>query len=247
MRILIAEDERRAMRGLKNLIVSISEEYEVVAEASNGRQALEMVQIVKPDVVFTDLKMPYMDGMSLIKAAQAAGISAQYVIVTAYEEFEAAREAIVLGVKDYLVKPITYDEVYDLMKRLERKKGVDGSEQIGKLKERYPDAHPLVIKCLNFIDNGYGSKINQKELAENLGVSQEYLCYLFNKDIGETFTKFLKNYRIETAKRLLLAGYPREEVPYHVGFSDRKYFNRVFRETVGMSVGEFVEKNNSII
>ena len=65
MRILIAEDERRAMRGLKNLIVSISEEYEVVAEASNGRQALEMVQIVKPDVVFTDLKMPYMDGMSL--------------------------------------------------------------------------------------------------------------------------------------------------------------------------------------
>ena len=94
MRILIAEDERRAMRGLKNLITSISDQYEVVAEAANGRQALELIQIVKPDVVFTDLKMPYMDGMSLIKASQAAEITTQYVIVTAYEEFEAAREAI---------------------------------------------------------------------------------------------------------------------------------------------------------
>ncbi|HJB35791.1 MAG TPA: response regulator [Candidatus Blautia merdipullorum] len=245
MRILIAEDERRAMRGLKNLITSISEEYEVVAEASNGRQALELIQIVKPDVVFTDLKMPYMDGMSLIKAAQAAGISAQYVIVTAYEEFEAAREAIVLGVKDYLVKPITYDEVAELMKRLEKKGGDRGrKEELGKLKERYPDAHPLVIKCLNFIERGYGSKINQKELAESLGVSQEYLCYLFNKNIGETFSKFVKNYRIETAKKLLLNGYPKEELPYHVGFSDPKYFNKVFREIAGMSVSDFLEENN---
>lgn len=245
MRILIAEDERRAMRGLKNLTTSISEEYEVVAEASNGRQALELIQIVKPDVVFTDLKMPYMDGMSLIKAAQAAGISAQYVIVTAYEEFEAAREAIVLGVKDYLVKPITYDEVAELMKRLEKKGGDRGrKEELGKLKERYPDAHPLVIKCLNFIERGYGSKINQKELAESLGVSQEYLCYLFNKNIGETFSRFVKNYRIETAKKLLLNGYPKEELPYHVGFSDPKYFNKVFREIAGMSVSDFLEENN---
>lgn len=243
MRILIAEDEQRAMRGLKNLITSISEEYEVVAEASNGRQALELIQIVRPDVVFTDLKMPYMDGMSVIKAAQAAGIFTQYVIVTAYEEFEAAREAIGLGVKDYLVKPITYDEVCDLMKRLEKKKVKSNHEQIVKLKERYPDAHPLVIKCLNFIENGYGAKINQKELAENLGVSQEYLCYLFNKEVGETFSKFLKHYRIEKAKRLLLTGYPREEVPYHVGFSDPKYFYKVFREIAGISVSEFIKEN----
>lgn len=243
MRILIAEDERRAMRGLKNLITSISDQYEVVAEAANGRQALELIHIVKPDVVFTDLKMPYMDGMSLIKASQAAGVTTQYVIVTAYEEFEAAREAIVLGVKDYLVKPITYDEVYDLMKRLEKKKGERTSEEIVRLKEKYPDVHPLVIKCLNFIEKGYGSKINQKELAENLGISQEYLCYLFNKEMGVTFTKFVKNYRIEAAKKLLLAGYPKEELPYHVGFSDPKYFNKVFRETVGMSVTEFMEEN----
>lgn len=69
------------------------------------------------------------------------------------------------------------------------------------------------------------------------------MCYLFNKEMGVTFTKFVKNYRIEAAKKLLLAGYPKEELPYHVGFSDPKYFNKVFRETVGMSVTEFMEEN----
>lgn len=118
MRILIAEDEKRARRGLKSVISFLSEDYEVVAEASDGKQALELIQIVQPDVVFTDLKMPYMDGMSLIKAAQNAGSKAKYVIVSAYEEFEMARQAISLGVVEYLVKPITVDEVQELMKRL---------------------------------------------------------------------------------------------------------------------------------
>ena len=86
---------------------------------------------------------------------------------------------------------------------------------------------------MNFIEKGYGSKINQKELAENLGISQEYLCYLFNKEIGVTFTKFVKNYRIEAAKKTSFGRLSKEELPYHVGFSDPKYFNKVFRETVG--------------
>ena len=190
MRVLIAEDEERARRGLKTLIMSISDRYEVVAEASDGKQALELIQIVKPDVVFTDLKMPYLDGMGLIKAAQAAGISAKYVIVSAYEDFDVARQAISLGVKEYLVKPITYDEVQELMERLDADGGNYMCLDEKSLKEKYPDVHPLVRKALSFIENGYASKISQKELAENLGISQEYLCYLFNKDVGRDIFTF---------------------------------------------------------
>lgn len=68
-----------------------------------------------------------------------------------------------------------------------------GSTQSQSLKQKYPDAHPLVRKALSFIETGYATKVNQKELADNLGISQEYFCYLFNKDVGETFSKFLKN------------------------------------------------------
>ena len=245
MRILIAEDEERARRGLRSVLTSLSEDYEVVAEASNGKQALELLQILKPDVVFTDLKMPFLDGMGLIKAGIAAGACTKYAIVSAYEEFEVARQAISLGVKEYLVKPVTYDELKDTMERLDAAQ--KGKPQLidKTLKERYPDVHPLVRKSLGFIEKGYSSKISQKELAANLGISQEYFCYLFNKDMGETFSHFLKNYRIEVAKKLLLNGeLPKEEIPYSVGFSDSKYFNKVFREVEGCTMTEYIRKNS---
>lgn len=247
MRIMIVEDEQRARRGLKNVISSISDSYQIVAEASDGRQALELVQIVKPEVVFTDLKMPYMGGIDLIKAAQSAGLVSKYVIVSAYEEFEYARQAITLGVKDYLVKPITVDEVKAVMERLEAEPYIGWREntELKRLKQQYPNAHPLVRKALSFIETEYATKINQKELADNLGISQEYFCYLFNKDVGENFTKFLKNYRIEIAKKLLINGTAKDQIPYNVGFSDPKYFNKVFRETVGMGVAEFIRESKA--
>ena len=146
------------------------------------------------------------------------------------------------------MKPITYDEVKEVLERLKENciHGDKEKKSVGKLKEEYPNAHPLVRKALSFIETDYASKISQKELAENLGVSQEYLCYLFNKDVGETFSKFLKNYRIEMAKRLLLSGgMTKEEIPYCVGFSDSKYFNKVFREVTQKSVTEFLRENEA--
>lgn len=244
MKILIAEDEPRAMRGLRSLITSLSPEHQIVGEAADGSQALELMQATHPDVVFTDLKMPRMDGIALIRAAKAMSLSAEYVLVTAYEEFEVARQAICLGVFDYLVKPITVEDVQRVLARLEAKRS--GAEEIqeskGSLKDQYPEAHPLVRKTLHIIEEGYASRLNQKELATTLGISQEYLCYLFNKDVGEPFSKFLKKYRIEAAKRLLSERVvPRDEVPYSVGFSDPKYFGKVFREITGMSVTEYLK------
>ena len=63
--------------------------------------------------------------------------------------------------------------------------------------------------------------------------------------MGETFSRFLKNYRIEIAKKLLLTGVPKDEVPYNVGFTDPKYFNKVFREITGSSVTEYIKENKN--
>ena len=118
MRIMIVEDEKRSSRGLKNLLLSISEECEIVAEASDGQKAFELILCLQPDVVFTDIKMPFMDGISMIKAVQArGGVRTRFVIISAYEEFELARQAISLGVVEYLVKPLTLEDVEKVWKR----------------------------------------------------------------------------------------------------------------------------------
>ena len=77
MRILIAEDEQRTRQGLVRVLQSLRDEYEIVAQASNGKAALEMILEQKPDVVFIDIKMPFMDGLSVIEAARAQGIKAE--------------------------------------------------------------------------------------------------------------------------------------------------------------------------
>jgi YesN/AraC family two-component response regulator len=239
LRILIVEDEQRARRGLHNLITMISDTYEVVGAAQNGKQALEMIQTIKPDVVFTDIKMPYMNGMSMIKAIQVLNMNVEIVIISAYEEFETARQAISLGVREYLIKPVTIEEMEEVLKKLEKKTvKKPGSE----LQKQYPDAHPQILKALDIIEKSYAAKIRQKEIAESLGMTQEYFSYLFNRDVGENFSAYLKKYRIKVAQSLLLNdAVDKKEVPYSVGFSDPKYFNKVFKEITSMSVSEYLK------
>lgn len=247
MRIMIVEDEQRARRGLHNLISSISEEYEVISDACDGKRALEMIPTVKPDVIFTDVKMPYMDGISLIKAVRDLEIKTEFVIISAYEQFETARQAISLGVREFLVKPVTYDEVAQILERLNSKDYNYNRESIAELAKQYPNAHPQILKALKILEGQYTAQISEEVIAKNLGMTKEYFSYLFHKDVGVTFSKFLRNYRIQVAKTLLAnEGLPKEEIPYSVGFSDPKYFNKVFREVEGESITEYMRRLRSL-
>ncbi len=243
MRIIIVEDEKRSSRGLKNLLLSVSEECEVVAEADDGKKAFELILCLQPDVVFTDIKMPFMDGISLIKAVQArGGTKTRFVIISAYEEFELARQAISLGVVEYLVKPLTLEDVEKVWKRLQEGKETEVITGTGQedLKSQYPDAHPLILKALDIIQCSYATKLSQKDLSESLGISAEYFSFLFNRDVGENYAKFLRHYRIEKAKVLICTdSVPRDQIPYSVGFSDPKYFYRCFKEETGVNMTEY--------
>ena len=115
MTILVVEDESRARRGLITMIHSISPSYEIIGDASNGRTAFEIILSKRPDVVFTDIRMPQMDGLELIKKVRSFQMNTRFVIVSAYEEFEYARQALTLGVDDYLVKPVMKEDVEKIL------------------------------------------------------------------------------------------------------------------------------------
>lgn len=241
MNLMIVEDEQRARRGLKNIILSLSQEDEIVAEAANGRNALELITKVKPDAVFTDIKMPFMDGLTLIKEVRKLGMDTKFVIISAYEEFEYAKQAISLGVSEYLVKPLIMEDIQKALAAIRQKE--EPPRQSEALSKRYPDVHPIIISALKKIEAEYSTQINQKDMAKELGISPEYFSSLFSKSMGESFVKFLRNYRIEIAKMLYLhSDVSKEDVPYKVGFMDDKYYNRIFKETAGMSVGEYIRE-----
>lgn len=227
MKIVIAEDEQRAREGLSELIRSCGDEYEIIGLASNGRAALEMIQDQEPDVVFTDIKMPYMSGIELIDAARKQNYHTHFVLVSAYAEFEYAKAAMQMGCDDYILKPPMKEELHRVLKKIGS--GIHHGEEApeGHLREQYPDAHPLVRSTLDIIETGYKSNLNQQHIAEQLNITPEYLSYLFARDIGKPFSKFIKSYRINKAAEMPRDGScTLKDVPYEARFTDRRYFKQ---------------------
>ena len=246
MGIIIAEDEQRSLRGICNLIHSIGEEYTIIAEARDGKKALELIISLKPDVVFTDIKMPYMDGLELIRAVRKYNIATQFVITSAYGEFEYAKQAISLDVKEYLLKPLTYEEIEGVLKRIGNEmkeiKEVLPAEA-GSMVQKYSEAHYLIQRAISMIEVSFSARLSQEEIAENLGMTQEYFSYLFHKETGEKFSDFLRNYRVEMAKKLILNSEMKmQDVAYAVGYSDAKYFSKIFRKVTSYTPVEYLKR-----
>lgn len=246
MRMIVVEDEQRSREGLCRLLSSLPGNHELVGQASNGSAALDLILQLKPDVVFTDIKMPVMDGISLIAGVRSYNLKTEFVITSGYADFEFARQGITLDVADYLIKPVTQEDVLRVLERVERRlSGGKLKAPESRLRSKYPEAHPTILKSLDILENAYAGKMNQRDLAAELGVSPEYFSYLFSRSIGMTFSEFLRRLRVEKAQEMYASGdCPKQEVPYAVGFSDAKYFAQVFKSVTGESPAEYLKSHN---
>lgn len=119
MKIIIVEDEIRIREGLAKLIGKLDSRYEVVGEAENGALGLELIHSVRPDIIITDIKMPVMDGLKMLEAVYRDGLPAKVIVLSAYSEFEYARQAMRMGVKEYLLKPIVIGDLSEALRRTE--------------------------------------------------------------------------------------------------------------------------------
>lgn len=116
-RVLIVDDEDN-VRSLLVKSVRNSELEVETAEAGDGKEALSLAALWRPDILITDIAMPFMNGLELIKEMQKAGISSKNVVISGYDEFDYARQAISLGVKDYLLKPFLPKEFVEVLGKM---------------------------------------------------------------------------------------------------------------------------------
>ena len=251
MRILIVEDEERLRTGLKHLIESIGPDFKVVGAAANGVEGLERIEQLWPDVVFVDIRMPEMDGFEMIERATSGSahpFKGAFVIISAYSNFSYVRRALRQGVADYLLKPVSYQEVEQVLFRLANIPQNNPFAQ-GCLDEQYPvpeNAAPLVKSAVEMIRTGYAGPLSLDAVAEKLGVSCEYFSQTFSKQMSVPFSRYLKSYRMDVAKRLLLERrFRMQDIASMTGYQNPKYFSRVFREVMHMSPSEYVEKYGS--
>lgn len=127
-KVFICEDESIVREGLRDMIPWEKYGFEFVGDAPDGEMALPMIRKLKPDVLITDITMPFMDGLSLSKTVTKELPDIKIIVISGYSDFEYARKAIEIGVEQYLLKPITKTDMINSLEGV-RKKIVEENEQ----------------------------------------------------------------------------------------------------------------------
>lgn len=118
-KILIVDDEYLLRQGIKHLVDWKKEGFEIVGEASNGKEALDLIETLKPHIIICDIVMPVMDGIALVNAVKNTYPDIQIIILSGYSDFDYVKEAFKLGINDYILKPkLNPEEVIKLLKNI---------------------------------------------------------------------------------------------------------------------------------
>ena len=137
IKALVADDEYMIRRGIISFL-NRYEDFEVVAEAEDGEMALELAQECSADVYFVDINMPFLNGLQFIEKLKGVQPNALVVIITGYDNFEYAREALKLEVFEYLLKPIMEDNFDEMISRVREKFQKENNEKkyLGLISQR---------------------------------------------------------------------------------------------------------------
>lgn len=245
--LLIADDENIVRRGIKTLVDYQALEIGEIFEAEHGEAALKCIQSNDVHLVFADINMPKMNGLDFAKKAKEIDSNIKIALITGYDYFDYALTALKIGVDDYILKPVSKDDVTELLiKLIEKRKIADGlsslkesADKLVGLSDTSEDSlkKMLVDEINNNIPN---SAFSLSTLATSAGYNGAYLSTLFKKSFGLNFRDYLLDVRLERAKILLLSTQMKSyEIAAAIGIDDANYFSACFKRKFGVTISDF--------
>ncbi len=225
--ILVVDDDPEILEMHVRVLQALSASHRIL-KAKNGLEALEIARAEKPDLVLLDLMMPELDGFGVLEAMRQDEATSKIpvIVLSAQALTEENMEQLNQGVAAVLGKGLfsAQETLAHIELALARKK------KLGN------DIQRLVRKALAYIHAHYAEPLSRDDLANYVGVSNDYLTRGFRQEMGVTPVVYLNRYRISQAKTLLLSGDNSiTKIATAVGFSDSSYFSQVFRREVGVS------------
>lgn len=234
--VFLADDEPWAIMALKSLISWSSYGFAVSGEAEDGKQALERIERIQPDLIISDIRMPGMDGLALLQTIRENNWKAQVLLVSGYTDFEYAQKALLYGCIGYLVKPVEEEE---LVKYLEKAKALlneKNNPDADSAEGGYQSENVLVQNMVKFIQEHFPEGISLQMLAGEFGMSESYISNLIKKKTGKGFGEHLVEARIRKAQEYLRTTNDSiETIAARVGYPDYFYFTKVYKKATGIS------------
>ena len=165
-KVFLVEDETVIREGLRDRIPWDQFGYRFVGEAADGEMALPLIRKTKPDVLITDIKMPFMDGLSLSKIVSKEFPRMKIIIISGYDDFAYAVEMLRNGVREYILKPINSNELREVFERIKVNldKELDEKRNIDKLREYYMESLPVLQE--NFYTSLIEGRIPESQIEK---------------------------------------------------------------------------------
>lgn len=240
-KVMIIDDER-AIRNL--LKISLEKEnlgLEIVGEAASGIEAINTIDNYKPDIAFVDIRMPFMDGIEFSKLAIKRYPKLKIIILTAFNDFEYARKCVGIGVFEYLLKPISREEIRETLIKIIAEIKAEQPEVEEEVVQE--DSNHTITQIKEYINNNYqDAEINLTSIAQLFGFNASYLSRAFKLKTGIGLIEYLTQCRMEKAIVCAKKGILMYVTAKEVGIPDPNYFGKCFKKYTGMVYSEFVNK-----
>ncbi|WP_420808732.1 response regulator transcription factor [Bacillus salacetis] len=243
--LLIADDEPRTRQGLAKILDKWADGNYHVMTASNGEEAIESMKANKVHILITDIRMPEITGLQLLKLAKEQNILPVIIVISAYSEFEYAQEALRLGVINYLLKPISkktlieaVEAAAEAVERQERAKTIEKvvDKKLVQAGSQNASVPAPIKEAIEYINSHLKNELSQREVADHVHLNASYLSVLFKDHVKMTFSEYVTRRRIQRAKDLLFStNLSINEIAEESGYRTAKYFIKIFKELEGMT------------
>jgi two-component system response regulator YesN len=190
-KVFFVEDEIITREGIRDNVDWHASGFDFCGEATDGEMALPLLRTAQPDVLITDIKMPFMDGLQLSKIVRERMPWVKIIILSGHDEFEYAQRAISLGVTDYLLKPVTVRKLQSVLQKLSLQLDQERKEQenLKRLQEQIEDNQAMLRERLLFkLVVGSVSPAEAVEKGRLLGldlISRHYLVLILKLELGD--------------------------------------------------------------
>lgn len=240
-RALIIDDEKPV-----HLVISALGKWrefniEPPFSANNGKEGLKSMRELHPDIVFVDMQMPIMSGIEFLNQASKEFPKAKYIVVSGYDEFTYAQNALKNGAIDYLLKPVIEEDLNNSLEKaveiLNREHHIDSGKKTEDM-----NLEPLeVIKLIkDYVEKNYSSEISISMFSEKYFFSKEYLSKTFKREYGYGIYEYALKLRMERAKELLSdPSLQIKDISDRLGYSNSNYFSKAFKNYYNISPTEF--------
>jgi YesN/AraC family two-component response regulator len=226
-------DDEKALRNLLKLVIKW-EDFNlcVTGEAASGIEAINIIDDIQPDIVFVDIRMPFMDGIQFSKLAIKRYPNLKIIILTAFSDFEYARQCIGIGICDYMLKPIVKADIQEnLIKIVKELENRPKEERQKEPDEMLNKENTNISNMKKYIQENYANAdMNLTAIAQNFNFNSSYLSRMFKEETGISMIDYITSVRMEKAMQYAKDGILMYRTAKQVGIPDPNYFGKCFKK-----------------